>query len=466
MSGRALGGGRMGWGALVTGLLLTRGLPLAAQAPGVAMAVEAELERMAAAQSFWPGFDPLSIPLAVYDGQQTYLFRHPAPPSGFSPVQGADPPTQVYAGRHPAVTSNSSAELGGVMTATLLADGANPAHPPAELAAVALHESFHVYQRSHHAGWSGNEGDLVIYPLQNAELLALRRLESDALRRALANAENAGAACWARVALSYRRERFAAMDSAFPRYERLTELNEGLAAYVQLRARGEAGVTIPAAEYAPAAIRLRVYTVGPALALLLDRLRPGWQQSLEAEDGQSLDAMLDAAVGGAGAPPSAPCGFTPVEVATRKREARLDVAGVVAGWGERQRAFDARAGWRVVIQSAPGQPLWPQGFDPLNVERVEGGLVHTRFLRLGNDAGQMTAIDEAGADIEARTEGVGPHPLFNGIAWVEVAGLAKPTVERAPGRLVIRAPGFSAEFKNAAAQESGQQVLVQLNPVP
>jgi len=78
----------------------------------------------------------------------------------------------------------------------------------------------------------------------------------------------------------------------------------------------------------------------------------------------------------------------------------------------------------------------------------------------------MTAIDEAGADLEARTEGVGPHPLFNGIAWVEVAGLAKPTIERAPGRLVIRAPGFSADFKNATAQESGQQLLVQLGTAP
>jgi hypothetical protein len=252
------------------------------------------------------------------------------------------------------------------------------------------------------------------------------------------------------------------MDSAFPRYERLTELNEGLAAYVQLRAGGESTVTIPSAEYPPAAIRLRAYTVGPAIALLLDRLRPGWQQSLEGKDDQSLDAMLDAAVNGAGVFPSAPCAFTAVEVATRKREARLDVAGVVAGWGERQRAFDARPGWRVVIQSAAGQPMWPQGFDPLNIERVEGGLVHTRFLRLGNDAGQMTAIDEAGADIEARTEGVGPHPLFNGIAWVEIAGLAKPTVERASGRLVIRAPGFTADFKDATAQESGEQLLVQL----
>jgi hypothetical protein len=456
MRGRTLG----------TAMLLAWAVPVAAQGPSPALAIEREVERMAGAQSFWPGFDPLTIPLAVYDGKQTYLFRHPSPPAVFSPVEGAGPATRVYAGRHPAVTSNSSAELGGVMTATLLADAANPARPPAELAAVALHESFHVYQRTHHAGWSGNEGDLVIYPVLNADLLALRRLESDALRRALANTENAGAACWTRVALSYRRERFAAMDSVFPKYERLTELNEGLAAYVQLRAGGEAGVTIPAAEYPPAAVRLRAYTVGPALALLLDRLSPGWQQSLEASDGQSLDAMLDAAVGGPGAASSAPCSFTPVEVATRKREARLDVAGVVEGWGERQRAFDARAGWRVVIQSAPGQPLWPQGFDPLNIERVEGGLVHTRFLRLGNDAGQMTAIDEAGADLEARTEGVGPHPLFNGIAWVEVAGLAKPTIERAPGRLVIRAPGFSADFKNATAQESGQQLLVQLGTAP
>lgn len=448
------------------GLVLAWCPPLVAQSPGGALAIEREVERMANAQSFWPGFEPLTIPLAIYDGQQTYLFRHAAPTGGFSLMPGADPPVQVYAGRHPAVTSNSSAELGGVMTATLLAEGGNPTRPPAELAAVALHESFHVYQRSHHPGWSGNEGDLVIYPVQNADLLALRRLESDALRRALANSENAGAACWARVALSYRQERFAAMDSAFVRYERLTELNEGLAAYVQLLASGGAVVTIPAAEFPPAAVRLRAYTIGPALAMLLDRLSPGWQRSLEASDGQSLDAMLHDAVSGAGPPPSAPCGFTPVEVATRKREARLDAAAVVAGWGERQRTFDARPGWRVVIQAAPGQPLWPQGFDPLNIERVEGGLVHTRFLRLGNDAGQMTAIDEAGADVEARTSGVGPHPLFNGIAWVEVAGLAKPTVERAPGHLVLRAPGFTADFKNATLQESGPQLLVQLNPVP
>jgi hypothetical protein len=453
-------------GALLGIALVAGASPAAAQSEERALAVERELERLAGTRVFWPGYDPLSIPLAVFDGQQTYLFRHPSPPAGFAPLIGAVPSAQVFTGRFPAVTSNSSADIGGTATAMVLADGPRAKRPPAELAAVALHEAFHVYQRSHHRGWSGNEGDLLVYPAENSDLLALRRLESDALRRALANGGNSGAACWTRVALNYRRARFAAMDSAFAAYERLTELNEGLAAYIQLLAGGASMVEVPAAEFPAAAVRLRTYTIGPALALLLDRLGPGWQRALEANDKQSLDGLLDSAVNGAMAPTPAPCAFTPVEVAGQKRAARLEAAAVVTGWSARQRAFDTLPGWRVVVQSAAGHPLWPQGFDPLNVDRVEGGLVHTRFLRLGNDAGQMTAIDEAGASIEAHTEGIGPHPLFNGIAWVEVAGLAKPSIENVQGHLVLRGPGLTVDFTNATLRESGQQLLIQLNRAP
>lgn len=457
-------GGRTG--ALAAGLVLTSWSALAAQGPGAAPAIEREFEGLAGQQVLWPGFDPLSVPLAIYDGQQTWLFRHPKPPATFATVAGSIPAARAAAGRFPAVTSNSSAEIGGVMTATLLADGPRGQRPAAELAAVAMHEAFHVYQRSHHPGWSGNEGDLLVYPVANPDLLAARRLESAALQRALANVENAGAACWARVALAYRRERFAAMDSAFVAYERLTELNEGLAAYIQLRAAGTTTVAIPAVEFLPEAVRLRTYTIGPALALLLDRLSPGWQQALEADDRQSLDGLLDAAINGPNAPSSAPCAFTPVEVGAAKREARFNAGEVVTGWGSRQRAFEVKEGWRVVIQSAPGQPLWPQGFDPLNIDRVDGGLIHTRFLKLGNDAGQLTALEEDGADIEARTEGVGPHPLFNGVLWVEVVLSVRPTAESVRNHLVIRGPGFSADFANATYSVSGQQFLVQLNGPP
>jgi hypothetical protein len=449
----------MWWAGVATGLLLAWGPPLAAQGSGIAAAVELEVERIAAAQVLWPGFDPLSVPLAVYDGQQTWLFRHPKPPAPFAgPVASA----RVADGRFPAVTSNSSADIGGVMTATLLADGPRGQRPPAELAAVALHETFHVFQRTHHRGWSGNEGDLLVYPVTNPDLLAARRLESAALERALANTEVGGAACWARVALTYRRERFAVMDSAFVAYERLTELNEGLAAYVQLRVSGGA-VTIPPSEFLPEAGWLRAYTIGPALAVLLDRLSPGWQQALETDDSRSLDGLLAAVLDAPGAPASASCAFTPVEVGAAKRTARFDAGQVSVGWGQRQRAFETKEGWRVVIQSARGQPLWPQGFDPLNVDRVDGALIHTRFLKLGNDAGQLTAIDEGGADVEARTEGIGPHPIFNGVSWVEVVLSVRPAVSRTGGTLTIKGPGFTAEFRDATLDESGRQILVQLN---
>jgi hypothetical protein len=427
-----------------------------------ALSVEREVERLAGQRVLWPGFEPLTIPLAVYTGKGTYLFRHPSPPNGFSGVTGTRPATFAFQGRHPAVTSNSSAEIGGAETATLLADGPRANQTATELAATALHEAFHVYQRRRHPGWSGNEGDIFLYPTDDARLLGLRRLESAALRRALAAPNGAGTACWARLALGFRRERFAGMDSAFSTYERLTELNEGLATYVQLLAAGRTTVEIPRAEFRATEVRDRIYAIGPALAFVLDRLGPGWQAALEADDKQYLDRMLDLAVGANGHGRAAQCALAADETARIEGTAQEDVGAVITARGERRRVFDARPGWRVVVQAAQEQPLWPQGFDPLNVERTEGGVLHTRFLRLGNDAGELRAIDEAGADVEALTDGVGPHPLFNGISRVVVAGLARPEIETEERRVTIRAPGFTAQFRDASVEVNGTEMLIRL----
>jgi len=54
-----------------------------------ALAIDAELQRQAAERALWPGFDPLAIPLAVFTGQQTVLFRHPQPPPEFVPLTRA-----------------------------------------------------------------------------------------------------------------------------------------------------------------------------------------------------------------------------------------------------------------------------------------------------------------------------------------------------------------------------------------
>jgi len=378
-------------------------------------------------------------------------------------VAGAAPHVLAFEGRHPAMVADTSIEIGGVTTAALLADG-GPGGPSGvrELAAVALHEAFHVFQRARRPGWVGNEADLLLYPVTDAGLLGLRRRESAALRRALAAADEADAACWARVALEARRERFAAMDSAFSAYERLTELNEGLATYVQRRAAGRTTVDIPETEFPPAAARNRSYAIGPALAFLLDRFRPGWHAALEEDDAQHLDALLEAALDGRTSD-AGRCGFGADEAAVLERAAKDDAAAVVARRAERRRAFDAREGWRIVIEAASGRRLWPQGFAPLNVEHVEGGLLHTRFLRLGNEAAELSLIAEAGADVEALTEAAGAHPLFNGVGRVTVAGIAdRPDVQRDGARTSLRASGFSGSFRDADVEVRGRVTVVRL----
>lgn len=439
-------------------------VPAAAQSDaelGRVLAVARELERQAAAP-LWPGFRPMDVPLAVFAGEGTYLFRHPAPPEGFVPVVGARPAVHRYPGRHPAVTSNTSIEFAGVTTATLLADGPRAGLPAGELAATALHEAFHVFQRQRHPTWEGNEGDLLLYPVEDARLLALRRFETAALKRALAATDHTGAACWARAALTHRRDRFAGMDAVFGTYERRSELNEGLATYVQLRALGRATVEISDHDFAPAEVRHRIYAVGPALALLLDRFRPGWPGLLEADDQQAPDELLDAALHDVAA--GAGCGFTPEEVARVESEARRDAAAVVEERQTLRREFAGRPGWRLEVV-ADGEPLWPQRFDPLNLVRVNGGLLHSRYLRLGNGAGHVQAVDGPGADLVSLTEGAGSHPLFNGVRRLTIAGLADaPEVREGDGVVELEAPGVTASFTNAAVERLGTTVRIRLGP--
>ena len=428
-----------------------------------AFALERGVERVASthigAQALWPGFDPLAVPLAVYDGEQTYLFRHPAPPEGFAPVPDASPAAHVYQGRHEAMRANSSAEIGGVQTATVLLDRAYPDRPPAALAALAIHEAFHVYQRQRHPRWSGNEADLFVYPTDAPGSLALRRLETEALRRALASDGEDDAACWSRQALALRRERYAVLDSASAAYERGTELNEGLATYVEGRVTGRATVNLPAGEFGPAEVRRRAYATGLALAFLLDRFSPEWRASFEANDQQTLDAALTRALGS-----GETCAFDDADRVAAERQASADVEALAADRASRVATFEGRPGWRVVVE-ADGQLLWPQGFDPLNVERVgPARVLHARFLRLGNAAGQLEALDTGVADIEVLTEGQGPHPLFNGVERVVLSGLPEPEVREAGGTVSVRGPGFTAEFRGARLTRSGEVVTIRLSP--
>jgi hypothetical protein len=395
----------------------------------------------------WPGFDVRAIPLAVYDGTRTVLFRHPSPPDGFQPDAGG---VSVYAGRHPAVIANTRVDLGGTPTATVLLDRTAPRTPDAEAAGVAVHEAFHVFQRRRHPTWQANELDLFTYPDEDPAVFALAERERSALHRALKTPYRE-AACQARAALALRAERHARLGAAHATYERKNELNEGLAAYVQARAAHWTPARVVAAPFT-ADVRARAYATGPALAFLLDRFAPGWRPALEARDTLALDALLRDAL-----PQTGNC-TAPTQEATQAEErARAQIAALQRTRTRRFAAFAAQPGTRLIVEAAPGRPLWPQNFDPYNLVRSGARVLHTRTVQVGHDGGALTVLDRT-----ALTEGAGAHPLFNGIGRTVVAGLTRPTVTQAGDTVVVRAPGVAARFAGATLRTRPGEVVVTL----
>lgn len=416
--------------------------------------------RKLASRPLWPGFDPARIPLAVFDGEKTFLFRHPKPPPEFQAVPGRAE-TAVVAGRHALVTANSSIILGGARTATLLLDSPEPLSPRAA-AALAVHEAFHVFQAERHPKWGGNEVDLFTYAMDDPVLLRLSRLETEALRRSLAERGDNGAACWAATALELRRTRFSALGKSGALYERGTELKEGLARLVESRARGASSKepVFPANEFAAGDVRSRSYAVGQAFGLLLDRFASGWESKLEAGTDETLDALLAGAL--AVRKGSRPCRFTPQETARALDGARrsVDLARLTR---EAVRAdFFRRDGWSLVI-IADAEPLAPQGFDPLNVERLgPGEVLHSRWVKLGNGAGGVEVLNA-----RAVTESAGEHPLFEGVRRVTVTGIRdEPKVDETADGVAIEATGVAGEFAGARAQRKGRTVTVLLSKSP
>ena len=335
------------------------------------------------AATVWPGFAMEKIPVAIYDGKRTTLHGHPSPPPDFP-----------YEGRHPLVDANSSVQIGGVETATVLSPD------PALIA----HEKFHVHQRTKHPSWSANEADLFVYPEDDVEALSLQQREFEALRQALSGDRWA-----ARLALSLRRERFARIGATAAAYERGTELNEGLATYVEHRVANK-----PVVLTKVDGVRERMYQSGLALSTLLERYDPHWKETLESGDKRSLDELLAAAI-------------EPLTTAS------ADVRAIRDKREQRKREFLNAKGWTVVITGS----FFPERFDPLNVHVLgKGEVLHTRMLRLKGDGG---TIEISGRSV--LTEGAGAHPLFNGVRRVVLTGFAeKPQV--VDGTLV--ADGVSA----------------------
>jgi hypothetical protein len=424
--------------------------PLGAQTPPnpSATAVLTEFDRLAVLP-LWPGFDPRKTPVAIFDGERTILVRHPSPPAEFKP----DGDLRVFPGRYSEMNANTAVDIGGVKTATLIVDP-KAGRSARDWASILTHETFHVFQRQHHPAWGADESELFLYPVDDASVLAARRLESEGFRRALAAADAKEAACWTDQALKERRERFGHMSPGAVGYERGTELNEGLANFVEnLSLRKSQGPDLPAAEYGPDAIRNRAYAIGYAEAALLGRFDPAWRQTLEDGKAPSLDELLAKTIAGK---PTAACAFTAAETAAAAERAKADVQKFDTSRRENREIFLKRPGWRIEIV-AGAHPLSMKGFDPLNVSLVaKGEILHRRFLELAEGDSSLKILDA-----QALTVGAGAHPLFDGVKDLRMTGLAaEPKVRQDGDFTVIEAAGLTARLKGAKVEKGDQSLEV------
>lgn len=146
--------------------LTTQQVDRAGGVPARVTEVAAAYDRMGG-RNLWPGFDPEDVPIAIYDGTDTWLFRHPSPPGGFRDVPEADD-AAVFRGRHEAIRANTSAELGHVTTVVIILEGRS------------------------------DDG------VEDSVALGLRRLETEALRTALSASGEAERSVAARRALELR----------------------------------------------------------------------------------------------------------------------------------------------------------------------------------------------------------------------------------------------------------------------
>jgi hypothetical protein len=416
-----------------------------------AAAVLAEFDKMAL-KDLWPGFDPRDVPVAVYDGKRTLLVHHPKEPGGFVPVKeiaGA----LAFPGRHHIIRANTSVELEGVQTATVSLD---PGRMPTvqKAAALLIHEAFHVFQRNRHPTWSADEGELFTYPFEDDAVLTLRRVETRALFRSLTAKDPPSILCWANEAMETRQLRFSKMPPGAAAYERGTELNEGLANYVEGRALESQEKPLPEVDFPPEAIRQRGYASGRALAQLLDRTDETWRETLEKSTEELfLDDLLRKALVLLKAKV---CAVSAKDKEAMGKTAGRDIEALKSKKAKVKADFAKQAGWKLVVE-AKEDAFKAAEFDPLNVEVLsKGEVLHRRSLKLTSSLGNVDILNRT-----ALTEAAGSHPLLQGVRRVTVTGLpSAPVVKKSLEGTTLSAPGIQGQIKTAKVTKVKKEVRV------
>ncbi|TFG74181.1 MAG: hypothetical protein E4H23_12415 [Chrysiogenales bacterium] len=345
---------------------------------------------------FWPGFDTKKIPVAVFDGLNTYCFNAGEKPDGFSPLPKKKG-VFFFAGQHANVRGNSVTRLADHWTATsVLSDHSRRSkekYSIRDMAGIIIHEQFHIFQRSQHPDWRQNDGLLLFYPAETNETLMLRRIEKEAFKRAVGATSKDHTAGWAKEALRYREQRLRKLETVFGLYEKELQRTEGLSDYIEKIARATAPLSASSITnlIAPAGIRDLGYVEGRWIAMILDRLEPDWKLALENDDTRYLEDILIAAAGKFSAVID---GFTEKEALEFKSAAEADFRAWECAKNQQLEKFQQQPGLKVEIVST-ANPLRIRIFEPLEIETLPGrGVYHKKIFSAHNDGSSLKILDQ------------------------------------------------------------------------
>ena len=461
----ALGAGSL---SAVPGHPLSGGSPQAVQAKAPAQADLAEsVYRFfdeIASKKVWPGFTPSTWPLALYDGEKTLLLRHPNPPSEFKPVPGR-PGVLSYPGRYPAIRANSTCEISGAWTATVIATSG------VERAMSALiEEIFHVFWRARHTVFRPDEMARYAYPLTDVENLAGLMAECEALARALDAGTPKQTWRWVGTALELRSGRRLRQDKESATYETNLEMLEGPANFVSDFALGKTSALTASALRQTRGleeIRWRFYSTGEAMGWLLERFVPGWKDRLDADPNLSMQRLLETGLPRAGGAPPA---FNAAEKAAFRAAAEWAIADLARRRSDLRAELEARTGARLVVEVAEnGAPLELGRFDPINLFVLgDGRVAHANFIALSDSNGSVELRNPDFArgsygGVVGLTESAGLRPLGDGTRRLTIFGIqGQPKVERKEGTVTIEAPGVRFNWKGAEVETQGATITVKL----
>ncbi|MDX9929601.1 MAG: hypothetical protein RBS37_07100 [Bacteroidales bacterium] len=404
----------------------------------------------------WPGFDTREIPVMVFDSTDTWLFFSDMTPDGFEPVPGK-PGVLTYKGQHALVRGNSVARLEERWIATSVLSGygrrTGEKYNTIDLAGIIVHEQFHVFQRLNHPSWRQNDGVLLFYPAETCESLFLRKMEKESFKRAVTASSADAMAAWSLTALYYRDQRLGSIPGAYSVYERELQRTEGLSDYIERRARrlDPLNASEITSGIAPAGVRDLGYVEGRWIAMILDKLNPGWKIIMEENDSLYLEEILSKKLSERQA--------VAAELSGRALDSiRNATNDLFSRWQsvkeEEITGYLAQPGYSLMID-ASGSPLTIRIFDPLEIEITDDGGVFHRLIFSG--ANQTSSIR------------IMNHPCvtyFNNnyqLSAIRITGLInKPVIDYENKRCTLKYDAIDITLNFSEASESGGSVRISL----